>query len=94
MPAGDAAAAVEPLLPRLSVIGRCWPSILRERRRVRRRTHRAEGLSAARTRGAPPIAATRHFPTRQLPWSQRGGTINDASCLNRTPVHGVVECAR
>lgn len=27
----------------------------------------------------------------QLPWAQRGGTINDASCLNRTAVHGVVE---
>lgn len=25
-----------------------------------------------------------------LPWSQHGGTLNDASCLNRTPVHGVV----
>jgi FAD/FMN-containing dehydrogenase len=25
-----------------------------------------------------------------LPWSQRGGTINDASCLNRTPVYGIV----
>jgi FAD/FMN-containing dehydrogenase len=25
-----------------------------------------------------------------LPWSQRGGTVNDASCLNRTPVYGVV----
>ena len=25
------------------------------------------------------------------PWSQRGGTINDASCLNRTPIHGIVQ---
>ena len=25
-----------------------------------------------------------------LTWQQRGGTINDASCLNRTSVHGVV----
>jgi FAD/FMN-containing dehydrogenase len=25
-----------------------------------------------------------------LPWAQRGGTVNDASCLNRTPVHGIV----
>jgi hypothetical protein len=25
-----------------------------------------------------------------VPWLQRGGTINDASCLNRTAVHGVV----
>jgi FAD/FMN-containing dehydrogenase len=26
-----------------------------------------------------------------LPWAQRGGTINDVSCLNRTPVYGVVD---
>ena len=26
-----------------------------------------------------------------LPWSQQGGTLNDASCLNRTPVYGVVQ---
>jgi FAD/FMN-containing dehydrogenase len=26
-----------------------------------------------------------------LPWAQRGGTINDASCLNRTPIHGIVQ---
>lgn len=25
-----------------------------------------------------------------LPWVQRGGTINDASCLNRTAIHGIV----
>jgi FAD/FMN-containing dehydrogenase len=29
-----------------------------------------------------------------LPWSQRGGTINDASCLSRTPIRGVVEIRR
>ena len=27
----------------------------------------------------------------RLPWAQRGGTINDASCLNRTAVHGIVQ---
>jgi FAD/FMN-containing dehydrogenase len=26
-----------------------------------------------------------------LAWTQRGGTVNDASCLNRTPVYGVVQ---
>ena len=26
-----------------------------------------------------------------LPWAQRGGTVNDASCLNRTPVYGIVK---
>lgn len=25
-----------------------------------------------------------------LPWSQKGGVINDASCLNKTMVHGIV----
>ncbi len=28
---------------------------------------------------------------RELTWAQRGGTVNDASCLSRTPVHGVIE---
>jgi len=28
-----------------------------------------------------------------LPWAQRGGTINDASCLNRTPIYGIVRVA-
>jgi FAD/FMN-containing dehydrogenase len=28
---------------------------------------------------------------RDLTWSQRGGTVNDASCLSRTPVFGVVQ---
>lgn len=26
-----------------------------------------------------------------LPWAQRGGTVNDASCLDTTPVYGVVQ---
>ncbi|MEZ4737239.1 MAG: FAD-binding oxidoreductase, partial [Caldilineaceae bacterium] len=26
-----------------------------------------------------------------LPWVQQGGFINDASCLNRTPIHGIVQ---
>ena len=26
-----------------------------------------------------------------LPWAQRGGAINDASCLNKTSIHGVVQ---
>ncbi|MBA3534498.1 MAG: FAD-dependent oxidoreductase, partial [Ardenticatenales bacterium] len=26
-----------------------------------------------------------------LPWAQRGGTINDASCLSETYVHGIVQ---
>lgn len=27
----------------------------------------------------------------ELPWVQQGGFINDASCLNRTPIHGIVQ---
>jgi FAD/FMN-containing dehydrogenase len=27
----------------------------------------------------------------ELPWSLRGGTVNDVSCLSRTPVHGVIK---
>ncbi len=29
-------------------------------------------------------------PQYKLPWTQKGGFINDASCLNKTAVHGVV----
>ena len=36
--------------------------------------------------GTPPRLAD----ASRLPWAQRGGTVNDASCLNRTPVHGMV----
>ena len=38
-----------------------------------------------------PTGAIRVASGAELPWSQRGGSINDASCLNRTPVYGVVE---
>lgn len=30
------------------------------------------------------------MPQYELPWAQKGGFINDASCLNKTAVHGVV----
>jgi FAD/FMN-containing dehydrogenase len=39
---------------------------------------------------ASPAASLSNEAAR-LPWSQRGGTLNDASCLNRTPVFGVVQ---
>ena len=42
----------------------------------------------------PPVPAGRTPPAAaQVPepnWAQRGGTVNDASCLSRTPVAGVV----
>jgi FAD/FMN-containing dehydrogenase len=41
----------------------------------------AVGISPASLTGA----------AASLPWAQRGGTLNDASCLNRTPVYGVVQ---
>lgn len=36
-----------------------------------------------------PITMRRQAPAPQ--WAQNGGTINDASCLNRTSVHGIVQ---
>ena len=48
--------------------------------------------------GAPAASSTSNAPAANLiadaaalPWSQRGGTLNDASCLSRTPVYGVVQ---
>ena len=40
----------------------------------------------------PPLPGERPRPARiaEPAWSQRGGTVNDASCLDRTPVAGVV----
>src|SRR5882762_389881 len=34
------------------------------------------------------------MPGSTLQWAQRGGTVNDASCLSRTPVVGVVTVRR
>jgi FAD/FMN-containing dehydrogenase len=45
-------------------------------------------LEPAGPRAKPPVDV-KSLPT--LPWVQRGGTINDASCLNRTAIHGIVE---
>ena len=40
---------------------------------------------------APPLqAAAAGVSSDAVPWLQRGGTINDASCLSRTPIHGIV----
>lgn len=38
---------------------------------------------------APPANSPVHDPS--LPWSMKGGALNDASALSRTPVYGVVE---
>jgi FAD/FMN-containing dehydrogenase len=38
-----------------------------------------------------PASPTPAATGAELPWLQRGGTVNDASCLSRTPVHGVVQ---
>jgi FAD/FMN-containing dehydrogenase len=46
----------------------------------------------AEPEASPPMASDTALPdSAALPWSQRGGTINDASCLNRTPIRGIVE---
>src|SRR5262245_46524235 len=36
-------------------------------------------------------SAVRAAPPASLEFRQQGGSINDASCLNRTPVYGVVQ---
>lgn len=36
-------------------------------------------------------ATTATSTPADLPWAQEGGFINDASCLNRTPIHGIVQ---
>src|SRR5687767_9862424 len=41
--------------------------------------------------GAAPAPPAAWLPAAAtLPWTQHGGTLNDASCLNRTTVYGVV----
>lgn len=40
---------------------------------------------------AKPAAVEIKMPANALPWVQKGGTINDASCLDRTPVYGIVQ---
>ena len=40
--------------------------------------------------GAAPSTSVDQGAGASLPWAQRGGTLNDASCLDRTHVHGVV----
>ncbi len=41
---------------------------------------------------SPPVEVK--APPEPLPWAQTGGTINDASCLNRTSIYGVVQVTR
>jgi FAD/FMN-containing dehydrogenase len=45
-----------------------------------------DGIALARQ---PSVSMPPHDPA--LPWSMKGGTLNDASALSRTPVYGVVE---
>lgn len=45
---------------------------------------------AAESATAPAAPLPMADPAPTLPWRQMGGTINDASCLNRTPVYGIV----
>src|SRR5262245_53299498 len=42
--------------------------------------------------GGRELATAASAPTLEnLTWSQRGGTINDASCVDRVDVYGIVE---
>lgn len=43
---------------------------------------------------AAPVHVIDLVPSADVDWKQRGGTVNDASCLNRTPVYGVVQVHR
>ncbi|MGE5836410.1 MAG: FAD-binding oxidoreductase, partial [Acidobacteriota bacterium] len=47
-------------------------------------------LEPESARGAPATPVRGQAPA-SLEWRQHGGSINDASCLNRTPVYGVVQ---
>ena len=47
-------------------------------------------LPPAKSNLTDPTAAVASTP-ETLPWSQEGGFINDASCLNRTPIEGIVQ---
>jgi len=40
---------------------------------------------------AKPAANSKPVRSLSLPWGQKGGTINDASCLNQTPIYGIVQ---
>ncbi len=43
---------------------------------------------------AKPTTITAQLPERTLTFRQKGGFVNDASCLNQTPVFGVVEVTK
>ena len=63
------------------------------------KAHRlAEAPDAAKDCGPTVEGAASPLPPggagESLPWSARGGTVNDVSCLSRTPVAGVVRPAR
>ncbi|HZO29614.1 MAG TPA: FAD-binding oxidoreductase [Chloroflexota bacterium] len=51
----------------------------------------ALGLPALPAASAAPSATALATEAAALPWSQRGGTVNDASCLSRTAVYGVLQ---
>lgn len=42
------------------------------------------------TAGSPPTATAPRAVDHSVAFAQRGGTINDASCLNKTAIHGIV----
>ena len=76
----------------------CWR--LRNRRRGRRNDRRpgaarcgAGGREGLRQRPSATFSAPRRDGRRRSPeprWEQKGGSVNDASCLSRTAVAGIV----
>jgi len=42
------------------------------------------------TAGSPPTATAPRAVDHPVAFAQRGGTVNDASCLNKTAIHGIV----
>lgn len=48
--------------------------------------HPLPPTASKRTASTPPTSTP-----ADLPWRQAGGYINDASCLNRTPIYGIVQ---
>ena len=64
---------------------RRWPPIPQAKRIAGRRSAAAEQAKIDLER----IKAI--APLKDVKWSQLGGSINDASCLNKTEIYGVVE---
>jgi FAD/FMN-containing dehydrogenase len=77
-----------PLAPESVSAGRIDPSFMRSGE-PESMARPLTSVSAGRLAQLLPISM--RTQARAPQWAQKGGTINDASCLNRTPVYGVVQ---